>query len=162
MEMNKVEKFIDRLYHVCITVADIEEALAFYCGVLGLESTGSLRNEKSDGAVLGRPGEEIEIHAEHLRGTVTENATVIDLIQYITPKADETAPPQNLERMGITRMAFGVKNIDDIYETLKARGDIKFVCEPMLLNAPGGGWLKVFTFHDPFGVTLELIESGQE
>lgn len=156
-----MEKYIKRLFHVCITVPDIEEALRFYRDVLGLESIGSLRNEKSDGAVLGLPGQEIEIHADHLCGMDKENATVIDLIQYINPVPNMIYPPDDLNRIGLTRMAFGVENIDTIYEKLKRRSDIVFVCEPMDLNAPGGGWLKVFTFRDPYGVTLELIESGQ-
>ena len=47
-----MNRYINRLFHVCITVANIEEALEFYCGVLGLESIGALRNEKAPGAVL--------------------------------------------------------------------------------------------------------------
>jgi len=43
-----MEQYVKKLFHVCITVEDIEEALAFYSGVLGMHSIGSLRNEKSD------------------------------------------------------------------------------------------------------------------
>ena len=80
-----MDRYINKLFHVCITVPDIEKALAFYRGVLGLESIGSLRNEKSDGAVLGFPGQEIEIHADHLCGKLSDNATVIDLIEFVKP-----------------------------------------------------------------------------
>jgi hypothetical protein len=79
------DRYIKKLFHVCITVPDIDEALDFYQGVLGLESVGSLRNEKTDGAALGFPGQEIEIHADHLSGKITDNATVIDLIQFVKP-----------------------------------------------------------------------------
>jgi catechol 2,3-dioxygenase-like lactoylglutathione lyase family enzyme len=51
-----MDRYINKLFHVCITVPDIEEALGFYRDVLGLESIGSLRNEKADGAGLGFPG----------------------------------------------------------------------------------------------------------
>src|SRR5439155_18214579 len=80
------KNMINRLFHVFITVADIEAALQFYCGVLELKSIGALRNEKAPGAVLGFPGQEIEIHANHLVGKNNENATVIDLIEFVSPK----------------------------------------------------------------------------
>jgi len=155
-----MEQYVQKLFHVCITVEDIEAALAFYCGVLGMHSIGSLRHEKADGKLLGHEGE-IEIHAEHLCGSIEEGATVIDLVQYLNPKAEISDTSKGLNRTGITRMAFGVDKIDDIYEKLSQRGDIEFYCKPMKLNKPGGGWLKVVTFKDPFGVVLELIESGE-
>lgn len=154
-----MEQYVKKLFHVCITVEDIEAAFSFYSGVLGMHSIGSLRNEKSDGKLLGHEGE-IEIHAEHLCGSMEENATVIDLLEYIHPKAEISDTTRGLNHTGITRMAFEVANIDDIYDKLSQRGDINFYCEPMKLNKLGGGWLKVVTFKDPFGIVLELIESG--
>jgi catechol 2,3-dioxygenase-like lactoylglutathione lyase family enzyme len=82
-----VDQYMTKLFHVCITVPDIEGALKFCRDIVGLKSMGSLRNEKADGNVLGlTPGEEIEISAGHLCGKITDNATVIDLIEYIRPK----------------------------------------------------------------------------
>ena len=71
------DRYIKKLFHVCITVPDIDEALEFHQGAVGLESVGGLRNEKTDGAALGFPGQEIEIHADHLSGKLTDNATVV-------------------------------------------------------------------------------------
>jgi catechol 2,3-dioxygenase-like lactoylglutathione lyase family enzyme len=79
------DRYIKTLFHVCITVPDIDEALEFYQGLLGPESVGSLRNEKTDGAALGFPGQDIQIHADHLSGKLTDNATVVDLIQFVRP-----------------------------------------------------------------------------
>jgi catechol 2,3-dioxygenase-like lactoylglutathione lyase family enzyme len=150
---------INRLFHVCITVADIEAALQFYCGVLELKSIGALRNEKAPGAVLGFPGQEIEIHADHLVGQHAENATVIDLIEFVSPKTVVTSGPSApLNHAGINRMAFSVDSTDAIYEKLKQRGDIVFLCEPQVVIAPTGGKFKILTFKDPFGNVLEVIE----
>ena len=91
------DRFIKRLFHVCITVPDIEKALAFYQGVLGLESVGSLRNERTDGAALGFPGQEIEIHADHLAGKLRP-ATIVD-----------EGPYRETSHVGITRIAFRSK-----------------------------------------------------
>jgi catechol 2,3-dioxygenase-like lactoylglutathione lyase family enzyme len=104
------DRYIKKLFHVCITVPDIDEALEFYQGVVGLEFVGSLRNEKTDGAALGFPGQEIEIHADHLSGKLTDNATVVDLIQSVRPATivDE-GPYRETSHVGITRIAFRSK-----------------------------------------------------
>jgi extradiol dioxygenase family protein len=144
---------------VCITVADIDAALEFYCGVLGLESIGKLRHERAPGEILGFPNQIIEIHADHLVGKDKDNATVIDLIEFVEPKTvvnkNASAP---LNHAGINRMAFGVDDTDAIHEKLKARGDIVFLCEPQVVIAPTGGKFKILTFKDPFDNVLEVIE----
>ncbi|UQX10992.1 VOC family protein [Candidatus Mycobacterium methanotrophicum] len=154
-----MDRYINRLFHVCITVPDIDEALAFYQDVLGLESIGSLRNERSDGAVLGFPGREIVIHANHLRGKHTDNATVIDLIEFVEPATVVGEGPYGqMNHVGITRMAFDVDDTDAIYDTLRRRGDVELLCEPATVQAPTDGFLRILTFKDPHGIVLELIE----
>ncbi|RUT42341.1 glyoxalase/bleomycin resistance/dioxygenase family protein [Pseudomonas sp. PAMC 29040] len=154
-----MDRYINRLFHVCITVADIDAALEFYCGVLGLESVGKLRHERAPGEILGFPNQIIEIHADHLVGKDKDNATVIDLIEFVEPKTvvnkNASAP---LNHAGINRMAFGVDDTDAIHEKLKARGDIVFLCEPQVVIAPTGGKFKILTFKDPFDNVLEVIE----
>jgi catechol 2,3-dioxygenase-like lactoylglutathione lyase family enzyme len=154
-----MDRYINRLFHVCITVADIEAALEFYCGVLGLESIGKLRGERAPGEILGFPGQIIEIHADHLVGKDKENATVIDLIEFVEPKTVVSKTPSApLNHAGINRMAFGVDDTDAIHAKLKARGDIVFLCEPQVVIAPTGGKFKILTFKDPFDNILEVIE----
>jgi extradiol dioxygenase family protein len=154
-----MDRYINRLFHVCITVADIEEALKFYCDVLGLESIGKLRGERAPGEILGFPNQIIEIHADHLVGKEKENATVIDLIEFVEPKTVvNTNPPAPLNHAGINRMAFGVDSTDAVYEKLKARADITFLCQPQVVIAPTGGKFKILTFTDPYNNVLEVIE----
>lgn len=153
-----MDRYINRLFHVCITVADIDAALEFYCGVLGLESIGKLRHERAPGEILGFPNQIIEIHADHLVGKDKENATVIDLIEFVEPKTVVTKSSAPLNHAGINRMAFGVDDTDAIHEKLKARGDIVFLCEPQVVIAPTGGKFKILTFKDPFDNILEVIE----
>jgi catechol 2,3-dioxygenase-like lactoylglutathione lyase family enzyme len=151
--------YIKRLFHVCITVPDIDAALDFYQGVLGLESIGSLRNEKTDGAALGFPGEEIEIHADHLTGKLTDDATVIDLIQFVQPATVAgTGPYREINHVGITRIAFEVDDTDAIYEKLSTRGDIDILGKPATVTSPTAGSLRILTFKDPHGIILEVIE----
>ena len=155
--------FVKKMYHVAITVADIDEALKFYTEVLGLRTIGSLRNEESDGALLGFPGQRIKIHAEHLVGSKAEDATVIDLIQFVIPGTLEgKGPVTDMNRVGIDRLAFDVEGFDEIVDRLKARDDIDFICEPVLLNKPTGGYFKAIMFRDPFGISMEFLESFDE
>jgi extradiol dioxygenase family protein len=150
---------INRLFHVCITVADINAALDFYCNVLELKSIGALRHERAPGAVLGFPGQTIEIHADHLVGKDAANATVIDLIEFVSPRTVVApGPSAPLNHAGINRMAFSVDSTDAVYDKLKQRGDIEFLCEPQVVIAPTGGKFKILTFKDPFGNVLEVIE----
>ena len=156
-------EYVQKLYHVAITVRDIEEAMKFYCDVLGLRTLGSLRGEESDGALLGFPGQRIKINAEHLVGKDADNATVIDLIEFVIPGTLEgKGPVTEMNRVGIDRLAFDVKNLDELYQKLKARGDVEFICEPLILNKPTGGFFKAITFRDPFGITMEFLESFDE
>lgn len=154
-----MDRYIKRLFHVCITVADIDEALDFYRGVLGLQSIGSLRNERSDGAVLGFPGQDIVIHADHLCGMLTDDATVIDLVQFVEPKTVVgEGPYRQTNHVGITRMAFDVEDTDAIYDRLRDRGDVEILAEPATVKAPTDGYFRILTFKDPHGIVLELIE----
>ena len=153
------DRFIKRLFHVCITVPDIEKALAFYQGVLGLESVGSLRNERTDGAALGFPGQEIEIHADHLAGKFTDNATVIDLIQFVRPATIVgEGPYRETNHVGITRIAFEVDDADAIYERLRTCDDVDILGKPATVTSPTTGSLRILTFKDPHGIILEVIE----
>jgi catechol 2,3-dioxygenase-like lactoylglutathione lyase family enzyme len=157
-----MDSYIKRLFHVCITVPDIEKALDFYQGVLGLQSIGSLRNERADGAVLGFPGQEIVIHADHLCGKLTDNATVIDLIEFVQPKTVVgEGPYRQTNHVGITRMAFDVDDTDAIFDKLRDRGDVDILAEPATVKAPTDGYLRILTFKDPFGIVLEVIEHRQ-
>jgi len=156
MAMNR---YIKKLFHVCITVPDIDEALDFYQGVLGLESIGSLRNEKSDGTALGFPGQEVEIHADHLCGKLTDNATVIDLIEFVKPSTIVgDGPYRETNHVGITRIAFEVDDTDTIYEKFCERGDIELLGGPATVKSPTKGSLRILTIKDPHGIVLELIE----
>jgi len=154
-----MDRYIKRLFHVCITVPDIERALDFYQDVLGLQSIGSLRDERTDGAVLGFPGQDIVIHADHLCGTQTDNATVIDLVEFVEPKtvADD-GPYDQTNHVGITRMAFDVDDTDAIYAKLGQRDDVDILAAPATVKAPTDGYLRILTFKDPHGIVLELIE----
>lgn len=157
-----MDRYVKRLFHVCITVPDIEKALDFYQGVLGLQSIGSLRNERSDGAVLGFPGQDIKIHADHLCGIQSDNATVIDLIEFVEPKTDVgDGPYRHTNHVGITRMAFDVDDTDAIYGRLRDRGDVDILAKPTTVKAPTDGYLRILTFKDPLGIVLELIEHRQ-
>jgi hypothetical protein len=95
-----------------------------------------------------------------LCGKGKENATVIDLIEFITPKTVVgDGPYKQMNHVGITRMAFDVDDTDAIHAKLVQRGDIEMLCQPQSVQAPTGGTLRILTFKDPLGIVLELIEN---
>lgn len=67
-------------------------------------------------------------------------------------------PYQQVNHVGITRMAFDVDDTDAVYTKLQKRGDVELLCEPRSVQAPTTGTLRILTFRDPFGIVLELIE----
>lgn len=124
---------------------------------------GSLRDELCEGSLLGFPGQTIKIHADHLVGTQEGDATVIDLIEYIVPESFVgNGPVSQMNKVGIDRMAFDVENMDEVYAELKKRDDVRFLCEPVLLTCPTGGYMKATSFVDPFGIFLEFLEHFDE
>jgi catechol 2,3-dioxygenase-like lactoylglutathione lyase family enzyme len=156
-----MDLYFQKIFNVGITVPDIEEALKFYRDVLGLKSTVSLRNEKQDGKLLGfTPGEEIEVHAEHLGVKNAANGTEIGLLEFIKPKTIvDKGPYKQRNHVGINCIFFDVDNVDEIYEKLRERGDVEIICEPRKMPSPDGGWHKPMTIRDPYGILLGIVEN---
>jgi catechol 2,3-dioxygenase-like lactoylglutathione lyase family enzyme len=145
------------LHHVGITVADLERALDFYNGVLGLE----LRSEPSPvfdhpalGPAVGVPGAALrQVNLALGDGT-------LELLEYTAPPSPIDAPlPQNA--LGAQHVAFQVEDIHASVRELSARGvkffgDVNAVDEGVL-----AGWRWVY-FADPEGNALELVEVAYE
>lgn len=141
------------LHHVGITVADLEQAIDFYHGILGLE----LRSEPSPvfdspalGPAVGVPGAALR------QVNLALGDTTLELLEYLRPESPIDAPlPQNA--LGAQHVAFHVDDIAAKVAELKAKGvtflsDVNVVDEGVL-----AGWRWVY-FTDPEGNILELVE----
>jgi catechol 2,3-dioxygenase-like lactoylglutathione lyase family enzyme len=145
------------LHHVGITVADLDRALDFYHGVLGLE----LRSEPSPvfddpglGPAVGVPGAALR------QVNLVLGDTTLELLEYSSPPSPVDAPlPQNA--LGAQHVAFHVDDIRATVRELSARGveffsDVNVVDDGVL-----AGWRWVY-FADPEGNALELVEIAYE
>jgi len=145
------------LHHVGITVADLDRALDFYHGVLGLE----LRSEPSPvfddpglGPAVGVPGAALR------QVNLALGDTTLELLEYTSPPSPVDAPlPQNA--LGAQHVAFHVDDIRATVRELTARGvaffsDVNVVDEGVL-----AGWRWIY-FADPEGNALELVEIAYE
>jgi catechol 2,3-dioxygenase-like lactoylglutathione lyase family enzyme len=141
------------LHHVGITVADLDRAIRFYNGVLGLE----LRSEPSPvfddpslGPAVGVPGAALR------QVNLALGDTTLELLEYTAPPSPVDAPlPQNA--LGAQHVAFLVDDIETRKAELEAAGveffsDVNVVDDGVL-----AGWRWVY-FADPEGNALELVE----
>jgi catechol 2,3-dioxygenase-like lactoylglutathione lyase family enzyme len=145
------------LHHVGITVADLDRAIDFYHGVLGLP----LRSEPSPvfdhpalGPAVGVPGAALrQVNLELGDGS-------LELLEYTSPPSPVDAPlAQNA--LGAQHVAFRVDDIRASKQELERRGveflsDVNVVDDGVL-----AGWRWVY-FRDPEGNALELVEVAYE
>lgn len=145
------------LHHVGITVADLDRALDFYHGVLGLE----LRSEPSPvfddpglGPAVGVPGAALR------QVNLALGDTTLELLEYTSPPSPIDTPlAQNA--LGAQHVAFHVDDIRATVRELSVRGveffsDVNVVDEGVL-----AGWRWIY-FADPEGNALELVETAYE
>jgi hypothetical protein len=107
-----------------------------------------------------RVGDALGLKARKLRGVFMRlgddpNSPVLDLVQFIDPPT-QGQPYSSLNNIGICRIAFTVKDIDQAYEDLKAK-KVEFVAPLHKVDGPGGAKIGVVCFKDPDGTVLELI-----
>ncbi|QSX05513.1 methylmalonyl-CoA epimerase [Sedimentibacter sp. zth1] len=132
---------INRVDHIGIAVPNLEEALAFYEGVLGLKSNGSevIEDQKVKVAFLPCGDSELEL----LESTEPDGP----IAKFIK---------KNGGRGGIQHVALRVDNIEKAIEDMKAKG------MRMLDEKPryGAGGAKIAFCHpkSSLGVLLELTE----
>jgi catechol 2,3-dioxygenase-like lactoylglutathione lyase family enzyme len=142
------------LHHGAINAVDWEASVAFYRDILGLTllGTGEASGELMETA-LGRSGVRLRwamfaVGDQHF-----------ELIGYLEPPAGRVEG--ETWDGGATHLAFKVRDVDEAYRDLSARG-VRFLGEPVRYREPvpvGGAFAYAL---DPSGVLLEFIEDVAE
>jgi methylmalonyl-CoA epimerase len=128
-----------RLDHVAVAVKDLEAAIAFYGGVLGMEL---VKRRRINGKKTGM------ISAEMSSGEFT-----IVLVQGTEPES-QVARFIDEFGQGVQHVAIEVDSVNEVAEKLRERG-LEF--ETSVITSPG--LTQIFTKRDPSsGVMLEFIE----
>jgi len=138
--------------HFSFSVSDIEEALDFFSGALGLEASPiedvSAENVRK---IVGFPDAHLRISMVNVPG-----GSRIELIQYVRPKGScvdsATCNP------GAAHIAFQVDDVEKMYDDLSGKG-IRFINPPEWGPGPGGaGTWGVAYLKGPDEITVELME----
>jgi catechol 2,3-dioxygenase-like lactoylglutathione lyase family enzyme len=136
-------------WHVSFTVSDIDQSIAFYRDILGLELKSGPRNGggkgTETGTIVGFPGARLKV-----AGLKLNDDCVLELLQYVHPEGKKRVETQRCD-VGSAHVAFLVKDVQAKYEELKEKG-VHFVSAP----ARDTRGRPVAYFYDPDGITLEL------
>jgi glyoxylase I family protein len=144
---------IGRIFHFNINCTNLERTLAFY-EMLGFKVILDFREGMKSQEMAEAFGLPVaDLKGVHLRLGDNEEATRIDLLQFVAP-SPEGHPYPALNYTGVARVCLKTKGIRQVYENLKAKG-VKFLSEPKKLP---GTEVTIVCFKDPDGTFLELLE----
>jgi catechol 2,3-dioxygenase-like lactoylglutathione lyase family enzyme len=142
---------IDGIFHVGITVKDLEKSIAFYRDALGMELTIGPSEEMSGESfseLIGVPNSRIRL------AVLRAGGNDVELMQFLSPLPDTDEPlPRN--GIGAAHVALKVADIGSAVARLKSLG-VEFLGD-VTTETEGvtAGWQWVF-FRDPDGILVEL------
>ena len=145
---------IKGVHHTCITVSNLEQSIAFYRYVLGLELVMTEESERSGddrSKALGVAKAKVKL------AILRAGDAQVELIEYVT--AQGRPYDRNNNDVGAMHIAFRVDDIDAAYQRLLDHR-VRFTAPPATIPAgPMAGWRWTY-FFDPDGVSLEIIQTG--
>jgi catechol 2,3-dioxygenase-like lactoylglutathione lyase family enzyme len=136
-------------HHTAISVSDLDQSIHFYCDLLGMKLEWRIDHKKSEALEKIVGLKHVDVSYAMLSGWGGR----LELFQYHSPEGFPYPPDKPVCDKGITHFAFQVEDIDGLYENLVTQG-VRFNTPPQVIR-PG---VKATYFHDPDGITLELVE----
>jgi len=137
--------------HAGLVVRDPERSLAFYRDIIGLKVRARMTESgEYIEKVVGIPGAVLE-----WAKLECPEGSLVELIEYKKGIGSVEEPEKaSAYRRGFSHVAFTVRDIEDMYRTLKGLG---FDCNNPPETSPDG-LVKVMYCHDPDGIIVELVE----
>ncbi len=145
-----------QIYHVGLTVSNMEQSIAFYRDILGLKFLGEILMEgKETETLFQRKG--CRARVAYLNGSDELHMPPVELIQFLD--IDIQTPTSDLFRTSISELCFYTTDIEKMYnhllehhvECLSAPQDFDF-------TASGFGKSRAFYFKDKDGIILEMMQ----
>ena len=147
---------IGRIYHVGLTVSDLDRSVAFYRDTLGLAYIGEIRmdGEETD-ALFGRKN--CRARVAYLNGADREDMPPVELIEFVSPGSEKR--PADLFTTSVSELCFYTDDIDAAYEKLR-RHHVECLSGPRNFDFTDAGFGKsrAFYFRDPDGIILEMMQ----
>ena len=147
---------INVMDHISVTVSDMERSLAFYRDLLGMEQ---IETHRLEGETISNMVGKDDVVMQVVRLQAPESpGMLLDLQEYVQPQGKISNG--KLGDVGHSHICFGVPNLAQAYQELKAEG-VAFVSEPVSFDL---GWaiVHVVFFEDPDGYILELMQVPYE
>lgn len=147
---------IGRIYHVGLTVSDLDRSVAFYRDVLGLTYQGEMvMTRDATDALFQR--KDCKARVAYLNGSEHVEAPPVELIQFVGDATEKEAP--GLFAPSISELCFYTDAIDAVYEGLLSKG-VDCLSPPVAFDFTdqGFGKSKAFYFKDPDGIILEMMQ----
>ena len=145
---------ITGIHHFSFTVSNMPRSLVFYTDILGADILSDvIIHESAEHSVTRIPDAKLRIVQLNAHGGF------IELIQYLSP----IGKPLNTRTCdtGNAHIAFAVDDMEKSYRELQRKG-VRFKSEPVVTGFEPGTIVKSVYFFDPDGITLELVEIGNE
>lgn len=143
------------VHHTGIIVKNLDRSIYFYHDLLGLP----IQTEPSPWFSGDQLAQGVGVPGASLRQVnLRVGDGVLELLEYGNrPQGNDEVPPQN--RLGSMHIALRVDDIRATVAELEAKG-ITFLSEPNVVDEGVlAGWRWIY-FHDPDGVTIELVEEA--
>ena len=106
---------VGRIYHVGLTVSDLNRSIAFYRDVLGLKFQGEIFMEGEETDKMFRK-EKCKARVAYLNGSKVLEAPPIELIQFVDSKIHKEQ--SDLFTTSISEVCFYTDDIDSVYKPL--------------------------------------------
>lgn len=151
---------VGQIYHVGLTVTDMDRSLAFYRDVLGLAFQGELVMQGPETDLLFQRSD-CRARVAYLNGSDDLHTPPVELIQFLDTPASPVTP--SLFQSSISELCFLVEDIETVYRWLLDRG-VDCLSAPQMFDftAQGFGKSKALYFKDPDGIILELMQPLEE
>jgi len=136
--------------HAGIVVSNMETALNFYCGLLGLKIE---KKQEETGAYLDNMLALQSARVTTAKLSAAHGSTLLELLEFHSHH-EATASHREIFSIGPTHVAFTVDDLEVTCLRLQAAG-VKLAAPPQ--TSPDG-YAKVTFCYDPDGTPLELVE----
>ena len=147
---------VGRIYHVGLTVSDLDRSVIFYRDILGLEFQGEILmvGEETDKMFHKK---NCKARVAYLNGSKNMEAPPVELIQFVDDAVNNVQ--SDLFTTSISELCFYTDDIDSVYKNL-IENNIECLSEPQYFDftAQGFGKSKAFYFKDPDGIILEMMQ----
>lgn len=147
---------VERIYHVGLTVSDLDRSIAFYRDILGLEVQGEIFMAGEETDRLFRM-KDTKARVAYLNGSKAMEAPPIELIQFVDNKVKKVKG--NLFTTSISEVCFYTDDIERVYNSL-IENHVECLSEPQYFDFQANelGESKAFYFRDPDGIVLEMMQ----